>query len=104
MNLRDEKAADAAELLETIGEPVIWNGRTFQALISPVEISASKAGVGGFEEGYDFTVKIAAAAFPDSQRPQPNADIVTFDGRDYLVGKVTSHLQSPFVTLHVLSP
>src|SRR5208337_2063513 len=46
---------------------VIWNGRTFKALISPVEISASKAGVGGFEEGYDFTVKIAAAAFPDSQ-------------------------------------
>ena len=49
-------------------------------------------------------MKIAASAFPDSQRPQPNADIVTFDGRDYLVGKVTSHLQSPFVTLHVLSP
>ena len=104
MNLRDEKAADAAELLETIGEPVIWKGRTFQALISPVEINAAKVGVGGFEEGYDFTVKIAASAFSDSQRPQPNADIVTFDGRDYLVGKVTSHHQSPFVTLHVLSP
>jgi hypothetical protein len=104
MNLRDEKAADAAELLEAIGEPVIWNGRTFKALISPVEVSAAKAGVGGFEEGYDFTVKIAASAFPDNQRPQPDADIVTFDGRDYLVGKVTSHLQSPFVTLHVLSP
>jgi len=104
MSLKDEKAADAAELLEAIGEPVTWNGRTFQALISPVEIGATKAGVGGFEEGYDFTVKIAASAFPDSQRPQPNADTVSFDGRDYLVGKVSSHQQSPFVTLHVLSP
>ena len=51
MSLKDERAADAAELLAQIGEPVIWNGRTFKALISPVEISATKAGVGGFEEG-----------------------------------------------------
>jgi hypothetical protein len=104
MSLKDERAADAAELLAQIGEPVTWNGRTFLAIISPIDLSATKAGVGGFDEGYEFTVKIAASAFPDSKRPQPNADTVTFDGRDYLVGKVSSHQQSPFVTLHVLSP
>ena len=101
MSLQEEKAADAAELLETIGEPVIWKGRTFQALISPVEINAAKAGVGGFEEGYDFTVKIAKADLGDA-RPKLN-DPIEFDGITYRIAKTSESPTYPMVTLTVRS-
>jgi hypothetical protein len=39
MSLKDERAADAAELLAEIGEPVVWNGQTYNAIITALDLS-----------------------------------------------------------------
>ena len=61
MSLKDEKAADLSGIVAEIGEPVIWNGRTYKAIITSIE-SSDTLQIGGFGEDYDFTVKIAKAA------------------------------------------
>ena len=60
MTLKAEKAADLAEIVSEMGEPVVWNGRTYRAIITAIE-SMETLQIGGFGEEYDFTVKIAKA-------------------------------------------
>ena len=49
MSLKDEKAADLAEIVAEIGEPVVWNGRTYRAIITSIE-SSNILQIGGFGE------------------------------------------------------
>ena len=39
MSLKDEKAADLSVIVAEIREPVIWNGRTYTAIITSIESS-----------------------------------------------------------------
>jgi hypothetical protein len=98
VSLKDEMAADAAEILAEIGEPVTWDGRPFNAIISPVGLSDSLQ-IGGFDQEYDFTVKIPKASLGGA-RPKPR-DAVEFDGTTYRVAKVSESPSSPFVVLTV---
>ena len=100
MSIKQEKAADLAGILEEVGEPVVWNGRTFRAIITPIE-SSETLQIGGFGEDYDFTIKIAKAALGRS-RPKLN-DAISFDGDTYRVAKVSESPAYPLVTLTVKS-
>ena len=100
MSLKDEKAADAAELLAEIGEPVVWNGNTYNAIITALDLS-DVLQVGGFGEDYDFTVKIAKADLGDV-RPKLN-DPIQFDGITYRIAKTSESPSYPMVTLTVRS-
>jgi len=100
MSLKDERAADAAELLAQIGEPVVWNEHTYNAIITALDLS-DVLQVGGFGENYDFTVKIAKADLGDA-RPKLN-DPIEFDGITYRIAKTTESPSYPMVTLTVRS-
>ncbi len=98
MSIKHEKAADLAGILDEVGEPVVWNGRTYRAIITGVESSESLQ-IGGFGEEYDFTIKIAKAAL-GKDRPKLN-EAVQFDGKVYRVSKVSESPSYPLVTLTV---
>lgn len=100
MSIKDEKAADLAGILDEVGEPVVWNGRTFKAIITSIE-SSETLQIGGFSEDYDFTVKIAKAVL-GCTRPKLN-DTLSFDGDIYRVTKVSESPAYPLVTLTVKS-
>jgi len=96
MKLRDEKAVDLSEILQDIGEPVIWNGRTYRAIITATDASDALQ-IGGFGEEYDFVVKIAKAALGRA-RPKVN-EALQFDGKTYRISKVSDAPAYPMVTL-----
>jgi hypothetical protein len=98
VNIKDEKAADLAEIVEDIGEPVLWNGRTYTAIISSVE-SSETLQIGGFGEEYDFSVKIPKTTLGLS-RPKVN-EPVQFDGKTYRISKVSESPSYPMVVLTV---
>jgi hypothetical protein len=100
VSIKDEIAADAVGILSEIGEPVIWSGQLFNAIISRVELSDALQ-IGGFDQEYDFTVKILKWAF-GPVRPKLN-DPVQFDGDTYRIAKVSESPASPFVILTVQS-
>lgn len=100
MNIKREKAADLAGVVLEIGEPVVWNGRTFKAIITSIE-SSETLQIGGFGEDYDFTVKIPKAALGKA-RPRLN-DSIQFDARSYRIAKVSESAGYPMVILTVQS-
>jgi hypothetical protein len=101
MSLREEKAADLAQLLQEIGEPVAWNGTTYQALVTAAVFSQEFV-VGGFADAADFAVKIPLAVFPD-QRPE-HGDRMMFEEKEYRITRVTTHPQYPMLVLALSSP
>lgn len=100
MSLRDEMAADAAEILAEISEPVVWKGRTYPALVSDPAIGED-LGIGGFTGAGDFTVKIMRSAL-GSARPRLG-EIIGFEGSRYRISRVSDHPRYPMVVL-VVSP
>ena len=48
MSLHPEKSAALTEILAATGEPVIWKGRTFQALVTDYPLDQTLV-LGGFE-------------------------------------------------------
>ncbi len=100
MSLKDEMAADAAEILAEIGEPVTWNGKTFPALVSDPAIGED-LGLGGFSGTGDFTIKIMRSALGEA-RPKLG-EIIGFENAKYRITRITDHLRYPMVVL-VVSP
>lgn len=100
MSLKSEKAADVAEIIGEIGEPVHWSGKTLKAIITPVELSDALA-IGGFDQEYDFTVKIPKAALGNA-RPRLN-DPIEFDEKTYRIAKVSESPGYPMIVLTVQS-
>ena len=100
MSIKSEKAADLAGILDEVGEPVVWNDRTFKAIITSIE-SAQTLQIGGFGDDYDFTVKIAKAGLGRA-RPKLN-DTISFDGQTYRIAKVSEAAGYPLITLTVKS-
>jgi len=98
MALKSEKTADLAGIVAEIGEPVVWNGRTYRAIITSIE-SLETLQIGGFGEEYDFTVKIAKPALGKA-RPKANEPI-QFDGKTYRISKISESASYPMVTLTV---
>ena len=98
MSIKEEKAADLAGIVAEIGEPVVWNSRTYKAIITSIE-SSDILQIGGFGEEYDFTVKIAKASL-GSTRPKVN-ETIQFDGKTYRISKVSESPGYPMVTLTV---
>jgi hypothetical protein len=96
MSLHDEKAAALTEILAATGEPVIWNGKTYQALVTDNPLSQELA-LGGFEAKGNCTIKIPRSAFTD-ERPELG-DPVEFNGEPYRVTRVTDHPQYPMIVL-----
>ena len=89
MNIRDEKAADLDGIVADIGEPVLWNGQTYAAIITSIE-SSETLQIGGFTEEYDFSVKI----------PKVN-EALHFDGKAH---RITRGSDSPSPTRWSHSP
>ncbi len=100
MLLKDEKAADLFAIVAEIAEPVIWNGRTYKAIITSIE-SSDTLQIGGFGEDYDFTVKIAKAALGKA-RPKLHEPI-QFDGKTYRIARASESPGYPMVALTVQS-
>ncbi len=98
MSIKHEKAADLAQILDEVGEPVTWDGRTYRAIITAVE-SSETLQIGGFGEEYDFTVKIAKAEL-GRVRPKVN-EAIQFDGKTYRIARVSESPSYPIVTLTV---
>lgn len=98
MSIKDEKAADLAGVLLEIGEPVIWNGQTFQALVSDPAIGETLE-LGGFTDTGDFTIKIPRTSF-GAQLPKLG-EIVEFEGTRFRIVRITNHPQYPLIVLVV---
>lgn len=96
MSLHEEKAAALAEILAVTGEPVVWKGRTFHALVTDNPLSHELA-LGGFAAKGDCTIKIPRAAFTD-ERPKLGEEI-QFQATDYRITRVTDHPQYPMLVL-----
>lgn len=100
MSIKEEMAADAAEILAEIGEPVTWNGKTFSALVSDPAIGED-LGLGGFSGTGDFTIKIMRSALGEA-RPKLG-EIFGFENAQYRITRITDHPRYPMVVL-VVSP
>lgn len=100
MSIKDEMAADAAEILAEIGEPVTWKGRTYPALVTDPAVGED-LGLGGFAGTGDFTVKIMRSAL-GSERPKLG-EIIVFEDARYRITRTTDHPRYPMVVL-VVSP
>ena len=98
MKLKSEKAADLAGVLDEVGEPVTWNGRTYKALVSDPAIGEHLE-IGGFTDTGDFTIKISRAAF-GTQMPKLG-EIVGFEGGQFRIVRITNHPQYPLMVLVV---
>jgi hypothetical protein len=98
MSLHDEKAAALAEVLAATGEPVVWKGQTFQALVTDNPLSHD-LGLGGFEAKGDCTIKIPRSAFTGA-RPKLG-ERIEFQEAGYRITRVTDHPQYPMVVLVV---
>ena len=98
MNIKSEKAADLAGILDEVGEPVTWNGRTYRALVSDPAIGENLE-LGGFVGTNDFTIKIPRPAF-GAQLPKLG-EIVGFEGGQFRIVRITNHPQYPMSVLVV---
>lgn len=98
MNLHQEKAASLDEVLEAMGEDVIWKGQTYRALISDNPLNHELA-LGGFEAKGDCTIKIPRTAFT-GERPKLDQRI-EYAAQSYRVTRVTDHAQYPLMVLVV---
>ena len=98
MKLKDEKAADLAGILDEVGEPVTWVGRTYRALVSDPAIGENLE-LGGFIGTGDFTIKIARAAF-GKQSPKLG-ELVGFEDGQFRIVRITNHPQYPLIVLVV---
>src|SRR5438445_13833335 len=98
MSLQEEKNAALAEVLQAAGEPVIWNEKTFQALVSDNPLNQDLA-LGGFEAKGNCTIKIPRSGFTD-ERPKLG-DPIEFNGEPYRITRVTDHPQYPMIVLVV---
>ena len=98
MNLKAEKATDLAGVLAEVGEPVIWNERTYQALVSDPAMGEHLE-LGGFTGTGEFTIKIPRTAF-HKRRPKLG-EIVTFEGERFRIARATNHPQYPLLVLVV---
>ena len=96
MSLQDEKAAALTEILAAPGEPVVWQGQTYQALVTDNPLSLELA-LGGFVAKGDCTMKIPRAAFTDG-KPKIG-DPIQFQETDYRITRVTDHPQYPMIVL-----
>ena len=98
MKLKDEKSSDLAGVLAEVGEPVSWNGRSYQALVSDPAIGEHLE-LGGFAGTGEFTIKIPRTAF---HKRQPKlGEIVTFEGDRFRITRITNHPQYPMLVLVV---
>ena len=98
MKLKSEKAADLAGILNEVGESVIWNERTFRALVSDPAIGENLE-LGGFTGSGEFTIKISRAAF--GPRSPKLGEIVGFEGGRFRILRITNHPQYPLIVLVV---
>ena len=98
MSLSDEKAADLAGLLDEIGEPVIWNGHSYKALVADPAIG-EHLDIGGFTGTGDFTVKIPRKSF-DKRLPKLG-ELIEFEGDRFRIERITNHPQYPLLVLVV---
>lgn len=98
MSLSDEKAADLAGLLNEIGEPVMWNGRTYKALVSDPAIG-ERLEIGGFTGTGEFTIKIPRSAF-ESRFPKLG-ELIEFEGARFRIERITNHPQYPLLVIVV---
>jgi len=98
MSLSDEKAADLAGLLDEIGEPVTWNGRSYKALVSDPAIG-ERLDIGGFTGTGDFTIKIPRKSF-DNRLPKLG-ELIEFEGDRFRIERITNHPQSPLLVIVV---
>ncbi len=98
MSLKDEKAADLAQVLDAIGETVTWNGQSFRALVFDPAIG-EELNLGGFTGTGDFTIKIMRAAF-DGPLPKLG-EIVGFEGNRFRIKRITNHPAYPMLVLVV---
>jgi hypothetical protein len=98
MKLRSEKAADLAQMLNEVGEPVTWNGRTYKALVSDPAIG-EHLDIGGFTGTGDFTIKISRTVF-DARLPKLG-EIIEFEGERFRIVRITNHPQYPLIVLVV---
>lgn len=98
MSIKNEKAADLAGILDEIGEPVTWNGRTFKALVSDPAIGENLE-LGGFAGTGDFSIKAPRSVF--GARPPKLGETVEFDGDRFRITRITNHPQYPLIVLVV---
>ena len=98
MKLNSEKSADLAQILDEVGEPVIWNGRTFKALVSDPAIGENLE-LGGFTGTGDFTIKIPRTSF-DKRLPKLG-EIIEFEGERFRITRITNHPQYPMLVIVV---
>ena len=66
MSLQDEKYAALAEILAVTGESVVWQGQTYQALVTDNLLSLELA-LGGFVAKGDCTIKIPRTALNETE-------------------------------------
>ena len=100
MGLESEILSDLLQLLDERGVKARWQGIDLLVLVSRVK-SEQQIAMGGFVESPDLSLRVPKAAFPNT-RPK-FGERIEVDGTEYRISQVSSHPQSPLLTLSLSS-
>ena len=98
MSLKSEKAADLALIVAAMGEPVVWNDKTYTALIVDPIISQELM-MAGYVDQAAFTIKFLKSDFRTVIPKQ--GDSVNFNGQEFIIHKVNNRSQLPLLIVEV---
>ena len=100
MGLESEILSDLLQLLDEHGVKARWQGIALIVLVSRVD-TKQQIDMGGFVESPDLSLRVPKAAFPNT-RPK-FGERIEVDGTEYRISQVSSHPQSPLLTLSLSS-
>ena len=100
MGLESEILSDLRQLLDEHGVKARWKGIDLLVLVSKVDIK-QQIDMGGFVETPDLSLRVPKAAFPDTL--PKFGERIEVDGTEYRISQVSSHPQSPLLTLSLSS-
>ncbi|PTX92094.1 hypothetical protein DB346_24410 [Verrucomicrobia bacterium LW23] len=101
MSLRDEKAADLAEILTDIGEAVLYKGQPVSALVTTPAMALA-LDIGGIGEACDFVVKVARTAVAFD--PPAIGDRIEFQGDTFRIIRIGDRAGYSALVLSVKLP
>jgi hypothetical protein len=97
--IQEMLAEDGKQIVEEIGDRVTWNGSEFSALVGDPDVSVD-LDQGGLMPTGDFVVKILRADFGAGSFPE-EGDVVTFEGKRYVVTRSLNKASSAWVRLDI---
>jgi len=97
MNIFAEIASDFASLLDETGVDIIWQNRTYRALIGDPNVQVDLQS-GGFLPQGNFTVKLLRSQL---ETMPEHGEVITLDGKPYAITAISHKPGHPIITLTI---